>query len=155
MTTTTKTLAAAAAVAVGAGVALVSLPTAPTYTLGASAPCALETSTNLVDWQPWTNGLTLTVSEPQRYFRGVITAIPLAWDASPGGVAGYRVYCGLVSHVYTRMVDAGTNCALSVPVLGNVTYYAATAYDAAGTESDFSNEICPPVPRPTLTLTRN
>lgn len=70
--------------------------------------------------------------------------VTLAWDASAGPtVTGYKVYWGTSPSQYTNTVDAGNN--LQVTILGlsfGVTYYfAATAYDATGDESGFSNEI--------------
>lgn len=69
--------------------------------------------------------------------------VTLAWDESPSpSVAGYRVYFGPASRTYTNTVDVGhtTNVTVSVPA-GAVSYYAATAYDTSGLESDFSAEI--------------
>lgn len=70
-------------------------------------------------------------------------SIPLAW--TPGvdpNITGYKIYYGLASGVYTNSVDVGnvTNATIT-GLSGNTTYYfAATAYNADGTLSDFSNE---------------
>ena len=79
----------------------------------------------------------------------------LAWDApssntdgSPAtDLAGYKIYYGTVSGKYTASIDAGnatsfpiTALSSSVPVPG-LYYIAVTAYDTAGNESSYSNEI--------------
>ncbi len=68
----------------------------------------------------------------------------LAWDANPveDNVTGYRVYYGTASRDYSGTVDAGLQIAQTVTGLPNAhVYFAVTAYNAAGLESDFSNEV--------------
>jgi fibronectin type 3 domain-containing protein len=69
----------------------------------------------------------------------------LAWDLSsePDHVAGYKVYCGTSSRNYAFNYDAGNTNSYTVLNLkaGNAYYFAATAYDAYGNESDFSAEV--------------
>lgn len=79
-------------------------------------------------------------------------SVSLAWNPSPdSSVTGYRVYSGIKTGTYTNAVDVGnkTNATI-VGLQEGVTYYfAATAYDAAGLESEFSNEVAytpPPTP---------
>lgn len=69
-------------------------------------------------------------------------SVTLAWDPE-GGIAGYRVYQGTNSRAYTQAMDAGTNTQAGVTGLINgVTYFfAVTAYNSAGLESDFSTEV--------------
>jgi hypothetical protein len=70
--------------------------------------------------------------------------VALAWDASPDpDVAGYKLYFGQQHLCYDKSLDAGnTNLALiSLPMAGVPCYLAATTYDAAGNESDFSDEV--------------
>lgn len=72
------------------------------------------------------------------------TTVTLAWDASPDpAVSGYRLYQGLASRNYSLVYDAGFNTNLTVSALqvGTVYYFAATAYDTNGLESDFSAEL--------------
>lgn len=79
----------------------------------------------------------------------------LTWDAptsntdgSPAtDVAGYKIYYGTVSGTYTASIDVGNSTSIqmatlsaSVPVPG-LYYIAVTAYDTAGNESVYSNEI--------------
>jgi hypothetical protein len=73
-----------------------------------------------------------------------ISSVTLAWDRNlESDIAGYRIYYGVSSGAYTNVVDAGA--ALSATTLNlveGVTYYfAVTAYDSVGLESDYSNEF--------------
>jgi len=70
-------------------------------------------------------------------------SISLAWNPSADPyVAGYKIYYGVASHVYTSLVDVGNVTNAIVNGLSqNMTYYfAATSYDVNGVESSFSNE---------------
>jgi hypothetical protein len=70
--------------------------------------------------------------------------LTLHWDPSSSpGIAGYRVYYGTASGNYTTSVEVGNVTTDTVAGLtGGVTYYfAVTAFDTDGDESDFSNEI--------------
>ena len=73
----------------------------------------------------------------------VNSGVTLAWNPSvTPGVAGYRLYYGTASHNYTRSLIAGNATTLSVSRFqpGITYYFAVTAYNASGDESDFSNE---------------
>lgn len=77
----------------------------------------------------------------------------LNWDAVPvSDVGGYRVYYGTVSGRYIQSYGNGMN-------IGNVTthavtglssgiryYFVVTAFDTAGHESAFSNEVFKDIP---------
>ena len=68
----------------------------------------------------------------------------LAWDpSSDPTVVGYHVYSGTVSRTYTKKVDVGNTTSSSIPGLteGVTYFFAVTAYDALGLESNFSDEI--------------
>jgi hypothetical protein len=70
--------------------------------------------------------------------------IILDWNASASpNVAGYNVYYGTTSGIYSYKVDAGNITSVTISNLtSGVTYYfAATAYDANGDESQFSSEV--------------
>ena len=91
-------------------------------------------------------------------------SVALAWDADAGtSVAGYIVHYGSVSGVYTNSLNVGTNINASVPALqeGVTYYFAVTAYNADGLESNPSNEVFYQVPvvfqitGPSLQLTRS
>jgi len=69
--------------------------------------------------------------------------VTLAWDASAStNVAGYRVYYGTNSRAYCCMTNAGLvlTQAVVLPHSGRW-FFAATAYDTNGLESDFSSEV--------------
>ena len=73
-----------------------------------------------------------------------VPAVVVEWHANPEpNVAGYRVYVGTESRIYTQVFDVTTtNCfiANSNLVLGT-NYFAVTAYDTDGLESEFSEEV--------------
>ena len=75
--------------------------------------------------------------------------VALAWDPSPdSSVVGYRLHSGMKSGFYTEHVDVGTPAFSAVTGLskGGAYYFAVTAYNAEGIESDPSNEISFVVP---------
>lgn len=68
----------------------------------------------------------------------------LAWDPNTEpDLAGYRIYYGVQSQVYTNSIEVGTNTTAVVSnLVEGVTYYfAATAFSKTGLESDTSNEV--------------
>jgi hypothetical protein len=70
--------------------------------------------------------------------------ITLAWDKSPSPeVVGYRIYWWVVasSNANSAAVGNVTNATLTGLKLGQKYYFAATAYDAQGAESPFSNNL--------------
>jgi hypothetical protein len=70
--------------------------------------------------------------------------VNLAWDPNTEpDVAGYRVYYGLGSRNYDRIMDVGntTSCVVTGLEQGRTYYFAATAVNTANVESDFSNEV--------------
>lgn len=82
---------------------------------------------------------------------GWAASASFAWDASPSpDVTGYRIYWGPSTRTYTNHVVIGNFLTGSVTNLseGATYYFAATAYNAHGLESDFSNEVSLTVPLP-------
>ena len=92
---------------------------------------------------------------------GVLIALPyqpkttLTWDAPTTNtdgtpltdLAGYKVYWGIVSGIYTGNKDVGNvttvNIAETIALTPRGNYcFAVTAYDVALNESIYSNEIC-------------
>jgi fibronectin type 3 domain-containing protein len=71
--------------------------------------------------------------------------VTLAWDPSPdAGVAKYRLYRGGAANSYDTVVDlsaTATNAIVTNLVAGSVYYFAVTAVDAYGAESDYSNVV--------------
>jgi hypothetical protein len=71
-------------------------------------------------------------------------AVTLGWDATTEpGVAGYRVYYGVTSRIYTNVVDAGNKTSIQISGLSDTAtyYFAVTAYNTLMLESDPSTEI--------------
>lgn len=67
--------------------------------------------------------------------------LTVAWDGNIND-AGYKLYYGQKSGVYTQVIDVGKVTEYSVDVdLSNPVYFAATAYDNNGFESDKSEEL--------------
>jgi hypothetical protein len=69
--------------------------------------------------------------------------LTLAWDASAStNVVGYRLYYGTNTRSYQFVTNTSLMLTQSValPHRGRW-FFAATAYDANGLESDFSNEV--------------
>jgi hypothetical protein len=69
--------------------------------------------------------------------------VTLAWDPSPSAaVSGYRVYWGTNSRAYLWVTNAGLVLTQSVVLAHRGRwFFAATAYDTNGLESDFSGEV--------------
>jgi fibronectin type 3 domain-containing protein len=68
----------------------------------------------------------------------------LAWNASTDPTTtGYKVYYGNQSGKYSTSVDAGNKTTFTVTNLqvGPSYYFAVTAYNSAGQQSVFSNEV--------------
>ena len=84
---------------------------------------------------------SLTFTPAQTKAQTKTAEITLAWDAS-SGATGYKIYRGMSSRMYTNIFDVKNVLTYKdkITVDGKY-YYAATAYDAAGNESDFSDEV--------------
>ncbi len=89
--------------------------------------------------------------------------VSLTWDASPDkNVVSYVVYYGMTSRNYSnvRYVGNATNVTITGVPEEATCYFAVTAQDAAGLESELSNEVAHFVPtiatpttaRPTLRI---
>lgn len=78
-----------------------------------------------------------------------VRSVTFAWDRnSETNIVDYRIYYGGASRTYTNTVDTGNATSVTISNLAEgVTYYfAATAFDTLGLESDFSDEITYLVP---------
>jgi len=74
----------------------------------------------------------------------------LVWDPSAGTdvITNYNIYYGIASGNYTAVVAAGTNTTVTIGNLieGTTYYFAATAVDSSGLESDYSTEASALIP---------
>lgn len=134
---------------------------APSVKISCTLAMVLQSSADL---QTWTTIATLpaggTASIPLNptncFFRGVITngTVNLTWNPEDN-VAGYKIYTGPSSRVYTTSVDVGgaTTTTVTIP-FWSTNYVAATCYDEAGLESDYSDEVTFSAPGPNLTITK-
>ncbi|MGN6556229.1 MAG: hypothetical protein ACTHLW_21165 [Verrucomicrobiota bacterium] len=68
--------------------------------------------------------------------------LTLTWDmpADPN-IAGANVYQGAASRTYTNKVDCGMTNRVTVEVSDGTNYFAVTAYNLLGVESDYSQEV--------------
>jgi len=96
------------------------------------ASCAFETT-----WD-----ITTSHDEP-------LTQITLVWDPNTEpDLEGYKCYYGLVSRDYEHTVVVGNETICTVTDLkpGETYCFAVTAYNTAGLESDYSEEVTYTVP---------
>jgi len=73
----------------------------------------------------------------------------LSWDANTEpDLAGYKLHYGTASGSYTVHLDVQNVTTYTVTGLadGQTYYFAATAYDSAGNESEYSNEVSHSIP---------
>jgi hypothetical protein len=77
----------------------------------------------------------------------VLKEVKLTWlPNTEKDLAGYRVYCGTASKVYTMNISVAQSLTATVPLASGTYYCAVTAYDTAGNESGFSNEVTKVIP---------
>ena len=86
------------------------------------------------------------------------SSVTLAWNPDAGtNIAGYKMYYGVASRTYTNANNVGnvTNATISSLIGGTIYYFAATAVDTSGLESDYSTEVVytnPVATAPTIVL---
>jgi len=77
--------------------------------------------------------------------------VTLSWNQSSDPiVAGYNIYYGGASGVYTNVINAGTNTSVTISnlIVGATYYFASTTYTVAGALSALSSEVSYTVPAP-------
>ena len=70
-------------------------------------------------------------------------SVTLAWDSNADiNTAGYNLYYGAASRTYTNVINSANVTSATIgDLIGGVTYFfAVTAYNNVGLESDFSGE---------------
>ena len=75
--------------------------------------------------------------------------VTLAWNPNTEtDLGGYKVYSGTASRTYPNISNVGnsTTCTISGLTAGSTYYFALTAYDNAGNEGGYSNEVTYTVP---------
>ena len=80
--------------------------------------------------------------------------VMLTWNPSTNSnVAGYNIYCGTKSGVYTNMIPVGniTNTVIANLASGVTYYFAARSHDNSTNESGYSVETVFTVPKATVT----
>jgi hypothetical protein len=80
------------------------------------------------------------------------SSVLLGWNSVTNQiVAGFNIYYGGASRVYTNEINAGLNTSLAISNLmdGATYYFAATTYSAAGAESSLSDEVSFTTPQTT------
>ena len=72
-----------------------------------------------------------------------LQTVTLAWNAnSETNLAGYKLHYGTASRAYTNVSNLGNVLSASVTLLEGSTYYfAVTAVNTLGVESDYSQEV--------------
>jgi hypothetical protein len=86
-------------------------------------------------------GLIILVCSAFEVEAAVVT---LAWDLSSSpNIAGYRLYSGTTSDVYSQTIELGnaTSTLVSNLVTGKTYFFVVTAYNTLGVESAPSNEV--------------
>jgi hypothetical protein len=79
------------------------------------------------------SSVSLAWEVPTTYIDGTVPAT---------GPVGFKVYYGTASRAYTHIVDVKDVSSCTINNLAHGTYYfAVTAYDSSGIESDYSAEL--------------
>jgi hypothetical protein len=117
-------------------------------------PSGLQQSPRFTSPRPRLGGKSLWFAAMLAAVSGVATnamadsdslaSVKLSWDAnSEPDVIGYRVYYGVASGTYTDRVDvsAVTTAEVSGLLVGANYYFVVVAFNQAGVESDFSDEL--------------
>jgi len=134
-------------------------PAPSTFTLTCTPPAMVQFSPDLKNWSDFlvVSNVVITADSPSEFFRVKPATVMLAWMPSPSSdVAGYRVYTGGQSRVYsqTNTVGMTTNYSVEIEYPAPVVYFSCTCFTADGEESDFSNEASVEMAAVMLRLTK-
>jgi hypothetical protein len=116
--------------------------------------CSAQCANNVLRWPFRITGLTkflggLLILVVLGTTVQAVQSVTLTWEKSADPtVVGYNVHYGVACRTYTNSIDVGnaTNATISGLVEGVTYYFAATAYNTLGLESDYSNEAGCAVP---------
>lgn len=114
-----------------------------------AVPVQLFTSTDLLTWTntgTYTSSPAVFPQEQLRFFKAQSAAagsVTLAWNETDPTAWGFNVYFGMAHRSYTNVVDVGDKLTAQLGnlVRGSTYFFTVTAYNGAGLESDYSNEI--------------
>ena len=89
-----------------------------------------------------TSGSTSSLTLPSTSSSGSTASLTWSPDTSTN-LAGYKVYVGTSSRVYSSAVNVGnvTTYAVTNLGIGTTYYFAVSAFNSSGIESGFSNEV--------------
>lgn len=70
-------------------------------------------------------------------------SVTFGWTSNTDPVAGYKIHYGPASRTYNQVLDArnATSGTVSNLIAGNRYFFALTAYNPQGLESDYSTEL--------------
>ena len=135
----------------------------PSVKISCSMAMVLQSSPDLQTWTTISalaagQVATISMNSSNCFFRGVVTngTVNLTWNPDTSeGVAGYKIYTGPASRVYTTTVDVGGSTTVALPLpFWSTNYVAATCYDEAGMESDYSDEVTFSAPAPVVNISK-
>lgn len=96
-------------------------------------------------WRLWAQrgaSLFLSVSCTAVALDGYSSEVTFRWDYSESGANGFALYCGVSTRGYSTRIDAGNTDVFTLPLSEAVVQFCSVrAYDPAGEESVFSNEV--------------
>ena len=90
-----------------------------------------------------TSGSTSSLTSPSPSSSSNTASLTWSPDTSTNTLAGYKVYVGTSSGVYSSSVNVGnvTTYAVTNLGIGTTYYFAVSAFNSSGIESGFSNEV--------------
>ena len=79
----------------------------------------------------------------------MLAHVTLEWDPNmESDLEGYKLYYGVESRNYSYIIDVGNQTSYTITELqiGETYYFSVSAYNTAGYEGDYSNEVFYTVP---------
>jgi fibronectin type 3 domain-containing protein len=115
---------------------------AGTYTATVTLTVTKGGSTTVPVTLTVTSGSTSSLTSPSTSSSSSTASLTWSPDTSTN-LAGYKVYVGTSSGVYSSSVNVGnvTTYAVTNLGIGTTYYFAVSAFNSSGIESGFSNEV--------------